>query len=233
MIKAAEYKDLPFDDAIKFFGDKVKLPTGSWLDIFEGMHSRAFVVAGATKTELLSDLFGAVDKAISQGTTIQEFRKDFDELVSKHGWGYKGGRNWRTGVIFNTNLRTAYSAGHYKQMTSPEMIAARPYWRYIGGLSSTPREQHLEWNGLVLLANDPWWTKHYPPNGWGCKCKVVSHSERELERKGLSVSTAPEEKTYKWKNPNTGEILNVPDGIDPGWAYNPGKTAWGESISHD
>jgi len=228
-VPEVEYKNLPFDEAIEFFRGKVNVPTRRWTDLWEGMHSRGFVVAGAMKSELLSDLRDSVDKAISKGTTIDEFRKDFDGIVARHGWSYKGGRGWRTGVIFNTNLRTAYSAGHYRQMTSPAVKKARPWWRYIGGLSAEPREEHLAWTGTVLHADDPWWRTHYPPNGWGCKCKVVSHSARELERKGLKAGDAPRGGTYEWTNPHTGEVKRVPEGIDPGWAYNPGEAAWGRN----
>lgn len=227
MPPGAEYRDLPFEEAIKFFRDKVKLPTERWTDLWEGMHSRAFVVAGATKGEILSDLHASIQDALDRGTTIEEFRKEFDRTVAKHGWSYRGGRGWRTGVIFETNLRTAYAAGHYRQMTEPEVLKARPYWRYTGGLSRDPRPEHLRWSGTVLPADDPWWKTHYPPNGWGCKCQVVSLSRGEMERDGLKVSERPEVKTKPWENPHTGEVIDVPEGIDPGWAYNPGETAWG------
>ncbi|WKZ32932.1 MAG: phage minor head protein [Thermodesulfobacteriota bacterium] len=225
----ARFTSLPFDKAIEFFRQKVNLPTERWTDLWEGMHSRAFVVAGAMKGELLSDLRTAVDDAIAKGTTIQEFRKSFDKTVEKHGWSYKGGRGWRTATIFNTNMRTAYATGHYSQMTDPDVISERPYWQYIGGLSAEPRPEHLEWNGMVLPADDPWWKTHYPPNGWGCKCKVISLSGRELEKQGLKVSKAPPVKSYEWSNPRTGEVIKVPQGIDPGWGYNPGEAAWGRN----
>ena len=124
------FASVPFKEAIDFFRQKVNLPTEKWTDLMNEMHSRAFVVAGAMKSELLSDMRTAIDDAISKGTTITEFRKAFDETVKKHGWDYKGNRGWRTGVIFNTNLRVAWSAGHYKQMTDPDVLKARPYWRY-------------------------------------------------------------------------------------------------------
>ncbi len=111
------------------------------------------------------------------------------------------------------------------------MLEARPYWRYIGGLSANPRPEHLAWSGTVLRADDPWWNTHYPPNGWGCKCQVASVSQREMERDGLRVSEAPPVEYKPWENPHTGEIVDVPKGIDPGWAYNPGKAAWGEKLS--
>lgn len=223
--------DLPFDDeAIAFFRQKVSLPTERWNDLWEGMHSRAFVVAGATKSALLSDLRQAIDDGISKGTPIADFRKAFDDTVARHGWSYKGSRGWRTGVIFNTNLRVAYAEGQYEQMRAVK--SARPYLRYIGGLSEDPRPLHLKWNGTVLPLDHPWWDTHWPPNGWGCKCQIVNHSASELEREGLKVSDrAPNDGTYQWTNPDTGEVLEIPNGIDPGWAYNPGKAAWGSELS--
>lgn len=229
-----EFSKLPFNEAIDFFKQKIKLPTEKWTDIMNGMHSRAFVVAGAAKDELLTDFKNAIDKGISEGTTINDFRKSFDEIVEKHGWSYKGGRGWRTAVIFNTNMRTAYAAGHYKQMTATAVLKARPYWRYIGGLSVNPRPLHLSWNGLVLPYDDPWWDEHYPPKEWGCKCKVVSHSKDELDRDGWNVAEKPPAtEYYDWENPNTGKTQKIPKGVDPGFNYSIGKTAWGQKLSED
>lgn len=42
--------------------------------------------------------------------------------------------------------------------------------------------------------------------------------------------TAPDDGTYEWKNPNTGEIETIPNGIDPGFDYNPGQAAWGKTL---
>lgn len=227
-----EFSKLPFEEAIKFFRQKVNLPTEKWTDIMDGMHTRGFVVAGAMKDGLLTDLRNAIDKAISEGTTLNDFRKSFDETVQRNGWSYKGSRGWRTATILDTNLRTAYAEGHYRQ--SMAVVKDRPYWRYIGGLSITPRPLHLSWNGLVLHADDPWWDAHYPPKEWGCKCKVVSHSMAELERDGNKIAVkAPDDGTYEWTNPDTGEVKTIPKGVDPGFNYPTGKAAWGQKLSED
>lgn len=229
---SAQYLSLPFSQAVDFFRDKVSLPSERWDDLWQGMHSRAFVVAGATKTELLADLRGAVDKAISQGTTLAEFRKDFDSIVEKHGWQYKGNRAWRTAVIYDTNLTVAYSAGRYKGMTADAVLAARPWWKYLPSSSAQRRPEHVQWYGIVLRHDDPWWNTHYPPNGWGCKCGVTSMSNREYERTNDRLrTTAPEDSTYDHINRQTGEITKVPVGIDPGWDYNPGVAAWGKKLA--
>lgn len=226
------FASLPFDEAIKYFRQKVNLPTERWTSIMDGAHARAFVVAGAMKSELLSDLRQAIDKGISEGTTITAFRKAFDETVKKNGWNYKGKRGWRTSVIFNTNMMTSYAEGHYKQMTEPAVLKERPFWRYMGGLSEHPRPLHLSWNGLVLSADDPWWKAHYPVKEFGCKCQVVSHSHAELVRDGLRVADkAPNDGNYDWTNPETGEVVSIPKGVGPGFNYPTGKAAWGERLS--
>jgi len=44
-------------------------------------------------------------------------------------------------------------------------------------------------DGLVLRADDPWWDRNYPPNGWGCQCYVTGLTEGQVQRKGLAVSS--------------------------------------------
>jgi hypothetical protein len=230
----AEYGNLPFREQIQFFRDKVNLPTAAWTDIWEGMHSRAFVVAGAMKDELLTDLRGAVDKAIGAGTTLAQFRKDFDALVEKHGWAYNGGRNWRTRVIFDTNLRQSYSSGREAQMRDPDLRARRPYGLYRHGNSEHPRPEHLAWDGTVLPLDDPWWETHTPMNGWGCTCRKMMVNQGDVDRMGLSVSESPE---VKWREVTVGKngpsprTVKVPEGIDPGFGYNPGTAAWGRPLA--
>lgn len=219
-----EYKNLPFDEAIAYLRDKVDLGTQKWTDIWQEMHNRSFVVAGAMEEDLLADLHSAVNQAIADGTTIADFRKAFDETVQKNGWSYKGSRGWRTGIIFNTNLRVAYAKGHYDQMQAVK--EDRPYWRYSAVLDGRTRPLHRQWHNTILPADDPWWDTHYPPNGWGCRCTVVSVSSSEMARDKQTLSKRPDNGTYEWVNKDTGVIETVPNGIDAGWAYNPGKTGW-------
>ncbi len=229
---AVEYGSLPFAEAIAFLRNKLSVPTQRWTDVWRDQHNSAFMVAGAAKADLLADLRQAVDKALSEGTTLETFRQDFDEAVARHGWEYNGGRNWRTRVIFETNLRTAQQAGRHAQLTDPDVLERRPYWQYRHGGSADPRPEHLSWDGLVLPADDPWWDTHYPPNGWGCSCKIVSLSRADVERRGLRVEETPEQDTYEHVNKTTGEVTDVPEGIDPGWDYAPGRTVAERTREH-
>ena len=225
---------LPFREQITFFRNKISLETHNWTDIYETQHDVAFVVAGAAKADLLNDLRQAVDAAITQGETLHKFRARFDGVVKEHDWDYNGGRDWRTRVIYDTNLNTSYAAGRYQQMQTVK--ADRPWWRYRHSEAVTePREAHLAWDGLVLHADDPWWTTHYPPNGWGCQCYVETLRDQDLVRLGKDgPDTAPDKDI---KQMLVGQAMprevSVPRGIDPGFAYAPGRTTQlGHAVQH-
>jgi hypothetical protein len=222
--------NLPFSEAIDFYKSKIKLPSSGWTDIWQEQHSHAFVVAGATTDSLVEYFYNAIAKAKETGG-FAEFQKAFPEIVKKHGWAHNGSPGWRSKIIYDTNVTQSYNAGREKQMQAVKHL--RPYGQYRHTSIEHPRLEHKAWNGLILPLDDPWWNTHTPQNGWGCKCKKYSLSrveaKREWEKSGKSgPDEAPpiewEEKVVgkTGSNPRT---VQVPKGIDPGFAYNPGK-AW-------
>lgn len=228
----ADAFNLPFDEAIRFLRQKISLPSKTWRDIEGRAHDRSFVVAGAIKDGLIEDLRAAVDDAIAKGETLDTFATRFEQIVAKHGWtgwtgeGSPGGRAWRARVIYETNLKTAYAAGRYAQMTDPDLLKVRPYWMYKHADTRTPlrpRPEHEGWDGLVLRWDDPWWQTHYPPNGWNCSCGVRPVSRREMKAEGLEPDESPTVTTRPVRDPKTGGIVQVPNGIDFGWDHAPGR----------
>lgn len=221
----ASYGSLPFKEQIEFFRRKLNIPTTGWTDIYTHEHDYAFMVAGANRDAIVTDFRAAVEKAIAEGMTLQDFRENhFDRIVAQHGWDYNGGRNWRSKIIYDTNLATSYAAGRWEQLQDA------PYWQYKhADWVQHPREDHLAWDGLVLARDDPWWYTHFPPNGWRCQCSVRGLWPRDLQRLGKTgPDTAPdvqwEERTIGQRNPNGPRTVRVPAGIDPGFEYAPGRS---------
>ena len=218
----------PFQEAADFFGQKLNLPTQRWTDIREGEHGKAFVVAGVSKAALLADFRSAIDRAVRDGETLADFRKRFDEIVQRHGWSYKGQRGWRTRVIYQTNVRQAYSAGRWQQ--AQRLRKSHPYLVYEALDDGRTRPEHAAWDGIVLRADDSWWDTHTPMNGWGCRCSALPASQRELERRGLSVSEPPPvEMENRPVNTSAGRVnWPTPKGVDAGFGYNVGRAAYGD-----
>lgn len=227
MSGAAAYMNLSFEAAIAFFRAKLNMPAATWDAIWGEMHTQAFTVAGAMTDDIIESFRIAVDRAISTGSTFADFKKDFDSIVERTGWGFNGSATWRAQVIYDTNLSVAYQRGHWQRMTSPNIRKSRPYLRYVRSSSGDPRPEHLAWENIVLPWDDPWWDTHYPPNGWGCKCGVRSLGERDLQAltdRGVNVTLkAPEIEYYEYNDKPRNRTLQVPKGIDPGWDYNVGK----------
>ena len=150
------YGTVPFAEQIEFFRRKRNVLTESWLDLWESEHDTAFMVAGANRDDLVADFARAIEKAAADGATLEEFRRDFDRIVSIYGWDYKGGRNWRSRVIYETNLRQSYNAGRWKQLQDLKKV--RPWWRYRhSDAVEHPRPEHEAWDGMILHCDDPWW----------------------------------------------------------------------------
>ncbi|WP_149867832.1 PBECR2 nuclease fold domain-containing protein [Cellvibrio sp. PSBB023] len=217
---------LPFAEQIEFFRRKLNLPTQSWTDIYREQNDWAFVVAGANRNAIVSDFRTAIENVIAEGGTLEDFRKDFDRIVTTHGWSYNGGRNWRSRVIYETNLNSSYMAGRYQQMLA--VSERRPFWRYVHSGSENPRHDHLSWNNLVLRFDNPWWQTHYPPCGWGCDCGVQALNERDMKSMGLQLGEAPpmewETREIGKRSPNGPTTVRVPKGVDPGFEHVPGQS---------
>ena len=193
--------NLPFAEAMTFFRDKLTLPTQAYDDLVGAAHNRAFVSAGAYQADLLSELRTMVDKAIAGSMDIREFRRQFRPLVGRYGWQLKGGGPaWRSDLIWRTNITSAYQAGRWQQFEDGGI----DYLKYVhnDGVMH-PRPTHVAMDGTVLPRTDPFWSKNYPPNGWGCK--------------GRAVPAVPGEIANAGDRPEGWETL-----ADSGWDYNVG-----------
>ncbi len=237
MAIAANFNLAP-EKAVEFFRGKGLSASFAWQDMLHEEHDRAFTVAKMMDLDLLADVKAQVDRAISEGLTRRQFIDELmPTLIARGWWGRQEVTDPATGetveaqlgsarrlkTIYDTNLRTSYAAGHWARIEANKKTA--PYVMYSAILDGRTRPAHAGWNGKVLRADDEWWKTHTPPNGWNCRCTVIQLSERDLERMGKSgPDEAPTGGTRAWENPRTGEVLQVPAGVDPGWGYAPGSS---------
>ncbi len=221
----------PIAEAVDFLRSKARLPTKTWTDLWQGQHARGFVVAGVVKDGLLADIQSELTKALEQGSTFRDFKKGFGEILDKWEWEPKQGRGWRARVIFDTNIRSAHAAARWDRMKAAQKT--RPFLRYSAVLDERTREDHKAWHGTILPMTDAWWETHYPPNGWYCRCTVQQLSQRDLDRRKLSVSEPPQtdlETRSVRRSDGTDVAVQVPAGIDTGFAHNVGIANSGRAV---
>lgn len=222
-----DLQPLPMIEAQEFWRNKVPLSPGEYRRLSDEAKVQAFAISGIAKGDELATAMGAIEKAIDSGTTFQEFKNDCREIIARRGW--TGDAAWRVDNIFRTNIQTAYNVGRYKQMTDPDVLKARPYWQYSAVNDRRTRPTHAALNGQVYPADHEFWQKWYPPNGYRCRCGVVTLSERDVRQDKLTVRRDdPTGKLIEPIDPTTGRRmparLLMPD---PGFANNPGRSVWG------
>lgn len=236
-----EILDVPPVEAIEHFEAKGYHIGFDWRETEAANHIRSFTVAKAMETDILVEIRGAVDAAIRDGETFDDFRNRLEPfLQSKGWWGRKPmidperpedpprlvqlGSARRLRTIFETNIRMSYAHGRWQRIQ--RVKDTRPYLRYVAVLDGRTRPQHRAWHGTVLPVDHPFWETHYPPNGWGCRCLVMQLSSDDLERYGFEVSQGPPAgslETHPWYNKRTETTVQVPRGIDPGFQHNVGR----------
>lgn len=233
-----------------YFRQKRLRPAFSWNDVWAEEHAYAFTVAKAVDAELLGAFRSSIDKAITNGESFETWKEKIQKDLTRLGWwgprkvsdptgvdpaklvDFSNSRRLKT--IFWSNMRAARAAGQWDRIQRTK--TALPFILYVRTAAADPRPEHLAWAGLVLPVDDPFWSTHFPPNGWGCKCSVRQITRREAGRlidagsmqvdgEDVPVSdTAPAIQTKPHRNRRTGEVNEIPEGIDPGWHTNPGQS---------
>ena len=219
-------------------------PTFAWQERYAEDHGAAFTVAKSAGFEILNDIYAALEGALVDGSTSQDFAARVTPILQDKGWwGRKPAINPATGLpelaqlgsprrlqlIFDVNMRVSYAAGHWDNFERNKK--ARPFLRYVHlEGQENPRLQHQAWHNICLPVEHPFWQTHACPNGWNCHCTLQSLSQRDvdrLQRDGVPLRFEPPEiRTSPWVNKVTGETRNIPEGIDPGWDHNPGQVGY-------
>jgi SPP1 gp7 family putative phage head morphogenesis protein len=212
-------------------------PSWDWQAWAAEDHAAAFTVAKSAGFDILNDIYSAALQAQANNWTKRQFEDALTPLLQAKGWWGRQemtapdgsqqmvqlGSPSRLGLIFDTNMRTARAAGHWSRIEA--LADRRPWLRYTCIIDGRTRPQHKAWHGIIRRWDDDFWATHAPPNGWRCRCSIRQMSDAELQLDGLTPSPSPDVSYRPWTNKVTRETVQVPVGIDPGWAHNPGRLA--------
>ena len=224
----------------------------AWQDVWQDEHGHQFTVSRLARLDLLQALYEAIIQSVQGDLSRKDWMQDAEQLLQDAGWwGTKAVTDpvdgevkltkfdaARLRLIYDTNTRQAYATGLWERVERSKRT--HPYVRYITKQDERVRASHRAWDNLTLPVDDDFWKTHWPPNGWRCRCRVMSMSQRDydqgytLDRPGAEtnqnapvvqkplIKQAPQVVMREYVNPRTGEVAQVPVGIDPGFAYNPG-----------
>jgi SPP1 gp7 family putative phage head morphogenesis protein len=179
----------PFAEAQRFFNKLGVLSKAAFEQLSAEAKRRAFTIAGIHNTAMLNVARAELERVVRQGKSLRTFRKFVAERMESAGFTPANPSHVET--VYRTNTLNSYNSGRHKQMTQPETLRSRPYWQIRTVNDGPPRQRHTHQavHLKVLRANDPFWQKAYPPFGFNCRCRVVSLSQKELDDRGLKVTS--------------------------------------------
>jgi len=201
--------DLPMQSAVDFWTGKVQVSAAEYKQLEAAAKVHAFAVSGIAQGDQLNTVHAAIQRAINNGTSLADFKRDCAEVFGKLGWDKT--QPHRIETIFRNNVQTAYSVGQWQELTQDDLF---PALEYTNPVDDRSRETHAGHAGEVHLVNDPFWSTWYPPNGHRCRCGVIGVTKGRLRREGIT--------------PQEGEAEQPPPAA--GWDYNPGEEYLGGSV---
>ena len=177
---------IQFQEAIDRFRQRVPMTDDEFEQLEEAEQEFAFTVANVAQADLVAEVYDAIDRAIADGTSFDDFQDEVGDSLAD-SWG--GDDPGRLETIFRTNVMDAYGAGRYDVMTAPAVAEARPYWRY-DSIGDGPRTCEIcePCGGVVLPQDDSWWQSHYPILHPNCRCIATPLSADEAKDEGITSS---------------------------------------------
>lgn len=147
------------------------------------LKQRAFTVAGIEQMDTLRRMKETIAR-LPEGMSWDEAKRELAAEFSPYAGGDAKAARARAEFTLRTHGFQAYAVSRHQQ----QMATARdlPYWKYETVGDAKVRPGHAALDGKVLRADDPWWTTHYPPWDWGCRCIVIALDEEDAREIGIS-----------------------------------------------
>ena len=186
--------DVKFIEAIAYALNREIVLPGNYYNVMTPIQrQQAVSIAGLAQTEQIKHVMGLVNEQLVDGGTFADFQNavkagDIDINLPNH----------RLNNIFRTNIQGAYGRGRwYQQQANKD---ERPYLMRDGINDIRQRPAHKVLSGVVRHIDDPFWQRHYAPDGYRCRCIMRSLTKSQAESKGITVDD---------------DLPNVPN--DEGW----------------
>ena len=174
-----------FDDALRWFLERVILTDDELDDLNDRARMQSWWFAGGEQMRLVQDVFDDIARALDNGELFSVFKKRVSAKLAS-AWG--GANPHRVETIWINAMQRAYGGGRYRQLTTPAMKRFRPFWMYDAVLDARTTTICKERDGKVLAADDPWWDSNYPPLHHRCRSGVRALTKRQAKAKGITTS---------------------------------------------
>jgi SPP1 gp7 family putative phage head morphogenesis protein len=162
-------------EAIDFFTRKLALTPDQYAKLSAEARIKAFSIKQIATHEETERLYESLKEALKEGRGYGEWKSGVKELLNDAEINSRQAK-----LIYRQNMLTAKSVGEWRKIQ--ESVEDFPYLLYDAVMDAHTRPAHAKMHGIIKRADDPFWRRYYPPNGFGCRCDVIQLSDREARR---------------------------------------------------
>lgn len=177
-----------FEEAIAWFRSKVPITKPEWEQLTETARRQAFTIAGVADLDLIAEVQESMAQALEQGVFYRDWAASVKEQLAA-AWGREDAVRLET--IFRTNIQSAYQAGRYRQITDPDVTAARPFWLFDAVLDNRTTSICQGLNGTIRPADDSYWSSRIPPLHFRCRSGIRTLTISDASRRGITQRPSP------------------------------------------
>jgi SPP1 gp7 family putative phage head morphogenesis protein len=155
----------PHAEALALMRGKPVMVRSAFDKLLPELRARAFTVTGIAGFDQLQRIRESV-ASIAEGTTWDRAKK---EIIHELDWDSLEASQRRAELLLRTHGFQAFQSAQWEVAQKDEDTT---HLQYLSVEDERVRPSHAALNGIVLPKDDPFWTKHYPPWEWGCRCRV-------------------------------------------------------------
>lgn len=179
---------MPFDEAIEAFLQRRVMTPEAFRALSDAARTRAFTATHLATDALRDRARALLEAALRDGSTFETFA---DALRTEEAsLGVTPSDPSYLQNVMRTNVGAAYSAGRFRQITSPVVAKARPYIQYRNPLDSRTSKVCRALANRIFRQDDPAWPRFAPINHFQCRSSIVTLRASQVNEGQVSDASA-------------------------------------------
>ena len=197
--------DTPFAGALRFLAERLEMEPDEEERLEAIYHPEALKIVKTADRMVERRIEEKLAEAIASGQHVRGGVKALSEAFDDAG--IEPRNSFTLEAIFRTEVQRAFGAGRWQADQDPDIQEILWGYQYVTMEDDRVRPEHVGLDGVTLPKDDLEWMEIWPPNGFACRCSVISLFEpRE--------SFAPRAVEVDGKM--------VEPSVDEGFRFNPG-----------
>ena len=184
------FLDMPFREAVEFFRARYPDDSDALDGILDAYRRRSAEGAEILVRRLNERAQEALRRAIEDGVAMRDFAATLADGTAE--LGIEPATPSYVETVFRTQVATAYGAGRVRQIMHPAVVEARPIVEYLTVRDNRVRPNHAALHGLQFTTTDPEWLRIAPPNGFSCRCGMVTRDREDIDPERMRSTVPPE-----------------------------------------